>query len=382
MAVVTDGRKRYKSYKSAPNRQRFIDRNKAKIKKQIDDIINESSIKDAGKKRYVRISDTEEYSVTTDPSQGIRKRVYAGNDRYLTGDKVPKQQGGQGNGKSGHGGKGSEDEFIFQLTTKEFWDLYFGDLELPNYVKETLLKHKTFKHERAGYSKVGTPSKIDLKKTMENAIARRISTRAKGKTPRFLDEIDIRYRNYEPKPKTKKKAVIFFIMDVSASMGEREKAIAKKFYILLYIFLKKQYDDVDIVFIKHTHNATECTEHEFFYGKETGGTAIYPAFELMNQIRKERYKEESWNIFVAQASDGDAMKDDADRAIALLYEEILPAIQFMFYTEVYNGWPGGTATLVEYYEAYLKAENYRAAHIHDEDDVLSEFRKMFKKEKT
>ena len=110
------------------------------------------------------------------------------------------------------------------------------------------------------------------------------------------------------------KAVMFCLMDVSASMGEREKELAKRFFILLHLFLKRKYERVDIVFIRHTDEAAEVDEQEFFYGRETGGTVVSSALKAMMQVREARYPVSDWNVYCAQASDGD--NSGSDRATA------------------------------------------------------------------
>ncbi len=128
----------------------------------------------------------------------------------------------------------------------------------------------------------------------------------------------MRYNRFTRVVVPRAKAVMFCLMDVSASMGEREKDLAKRFFILLHLFLKRKYERVDVVFIRHTHEAKEVDEHEFFYGRETGGTVVSSALEQMIEIRDKRYSPAEWNIYCAEASDGDNSGGDTEHCVELL----------------------------------------------------------------
>jgi uncharacterized sporulation protein YeaH/YhbH (DUF444 family) len=153
----------------------------------------------------------------------------------------------------------------------------------------------------------------------------------------YIDPIDVRFNRFEPRPVPRTKAVMFCLMDVSASMGEREKDLAKRFFILLHLFLKRSYDKVEIVFIRHTHEAKEVDEKEFFYGRESGGTVVSTALKKMLEIREKRYPVADWNIYCAQASDGDNSGSDTVRCVEMLTDAILPLTQYYAYIEIGAG---------------------------------------------
>ena len=144
----------------------------------------------------------------------------------------------------------------------------------------------------------------------------------------------MRYRRFEAHPKPVAQAVMFCLMDVSGSMTEHMKDLAKRFYVLLYIFLKRRYKNVEVVFIRHTHQASEVDEDTFFNSPETGGTVVSTALEEMQRVIDERYSPDNWNIYAAQASDGDNTASDNDKTAALLTTVILPACQYYAYLEV------------------------------------------------
>jgi uncharacterized protein len=225
-------------------------------------------------------------------------------------------------------------------------------------------------YHRAGYSVSGSPANLALNRTVRNSMSRRIALRRPkpeelqalldaiealdpaeeekrvelqeeyarkkrrtGIIP-YIDPLDVRYRRFESHPKPVAQAVMFCLMDVSGSMTEHMKDLAKRFYVLLYIFLRRRYKNVEVVFIRHTHQASEVDEETFFNSPETGGTVVSTALEEMQRVIEERYNPDSWNIYAAQASDGDNTASDNDKTAALLTNTLLPACQYYAYLEV------------------------------------------------
>jgi uncharacterized sporulation protein YeaH/YhbH (DUF444 family) len=150
----------------------------------------------------------------------------------------------------------------------------------------------------------------------------------------FLDPFDLRYRNRVREPKPTSKAVMFCLMDVSGSMDESRKDLAKRFFILLYLFLSRHYEKTEVVFIRHHTQAAEVTEDEFFHATESGGTVVSSALTLMNDIIRERYMGSEWNIYGAQASDGDNWQQDSSKCRELLDSKILPLVRYYAYVQV------------------------------------------------
>jgi hypothetical protein len=165
--------------------------------------------------------------------------------------------------------------------------------------------------------------------------------KAKARRIPFIDPIDIRYRRFETMPKPVAQAVMFCLMDVSGSMSEHMKDLAKRFYMLLYVFLTRRYRHVEIVFIRHTERAEEVDEETFFRGPASGGTMVSSALEVMQEIVRSRFRPADWNIYAAQASDGDNSLADGVVVSRLLTEMILPVSQFFAYLEVAEA--GGSA---------------------------------------
>jgi uncharacterized sporulation protein YeaH/YhbH (DUF444 family) len=303
---------------------------------------------------------------------GTRDMVLPGNKKFIEGDVLPRS--GEGSGRSSEPGEGDgEDAFRFVLSRDEFVDLFLDDLELPDLAKRKLAEAENQGLHRAGYATSGSPANISVSRTVRLAMARRVALRrprpeaiaeleaeiaecdearraellaqleamkAKVRRIPFIDPIDIRYRRFETIPKPVAQAVMFCLMDVSGSMTEHMKDLAKRFYMLLYVFLKRRYRHVEIVFIRHTDRAEEVDEDTFFHGPASGGTLVSSALQAMHDIVRSRFRPADWNIYAAQASDGDNSHSDAAVASRLLTEMILPVSQFFAYLEV--GETGGS----------------------------------------
>src|SRR3954452_10059352 len=331
------------SAKSLENRQRFLRRAKALVQGAVKKTSQDRDIKDVleGGEVSIPLEGMDEPRFRREG--GTRDMVLPGNKKYIEGDILqrPNQSGGKG---SGPGEGDSEDAFRFVLNRDEFVDLFLDDLELPDLAKRKLAEVESEGIRRAGYATSGSPANISIPRTVSRAMARRVALRrpkpeeiaaleaellicgdearraelvaeietlkAKAKRIPFIDPIDIRFRRFETTPKPIAQAVMFCLMDVSGSMTEHMKDLAKRFYTLLYVFLKRRYRHVEIVFIRHTHQAEEVDEDTFFHATETGGTVVSTALEEMARIVAQRYRPEDWNIYAAQASDGDNTSSD------------------------------------------------------------------------
>lgn len=356
--------------KSLANRQRFLRRAKAQIQRAVRQTAGDRDITDLERGGEVSIpaDGVREPSFRRSGDGGVRDHILPGNKHFTEGDTVDRPPGGSAS--AGHGGEG-EDDFRFALTREEFLDLFLEDLELPDLAKRRLAAVEVQGLRRAGYSVTGSPVNLALLRSMRNALSRRIAMRRpkaaelakleeeiallekegeseqltalreelerlRNRTRQFpyIDPLDLRYRRFEPVSRPVAQAVMFCLMDVSGSMTEHMKDLAKRFYMLLYIFLTRRYKHVEIVFIRHTHEAKEVDEETFFHSPETGGTVVSSALREMQRIVQERYPPENWNIYAAQASDGDNSPNDGATSAALLRDVILPACQYYAYLEV------------------------------------------------
>jgi uncharacterized sporulation protein YeaH/YhbH (DUF444 family) len=367
--------------KNLANRQRFMRRAKSLIRKAVHDSATNRSIKDADQGGEVALptQGMHEPSFRRAGGTGIREHLLPGNKQYIEGDTIARPEGG-GDGEGSEGSQDGEgqDDFRFALSRDEFVELFLEDLELPDLAKRKVVDAESVSWQRAGYSVSGSPANLAINRTVRNSLSRRIALKRPkaediaqlkaeidaietdavalsdaalmarleelkaelGRKQRrtslipYIDPLDVRYRRFDPVPKPVAQAVMFCLMDVSGSMTEHMKDLAKRFYSLLYIFLRRRYKHVDVVFIRHTHVAAEVDEDTFFHSPETGGTVVSTALEEMRRVVKERYDPDAWNIYAAQASDGDNTASDNERTARMLTDDILPVCQYYAYLEV------------------------------------------------
>ncbi len=421
---ITD-RRLNPSGKNLSNRQRFLDRVKKKIENSVAKGLKERGVNDQSEAE-VNISrdGIEEPHFQYDSETGVWDYLLPGNKEYQVGDEIerPDKGGGSGGYEGSADGEG-EDDFRFYLSYDEYINAIFGDLELPDMVKESQKKVVNYVFRRAGYTTVGPASNLALEQTVIRGIARRIALRApkylriheleellEKETDEcirlqiemeiaalraaaagvpFLDKCDLRYHNTVKQPIPITQAVMYCLMDVSGSMTEHMKDLAKRFYILLYVFLKRQYKDVEVVFIRHSHVAAEVDEDTFFHSPETGGTVVSTAYEEMDKIVKNRYPIDQWNIYCAQASDGDnTLSDNEICRQKLMF--MLPWMQYLTYIEVSRNEhfpPGHMQRESDLWQmmkgiAHVFPEKVAMRHLSDKNEVVEVFRSLFKKKES
>ncbi|MBS0470884.1 MAG: YeaH/YhbH family protein [Proteobacteria bacterium] len=414
--------------KSLANRQRFLRRARTQIREAVQKSLKDSGVTDLDKDRKIKISTkgTKEPRFRLDPrASGERDFVLPGNKEFSPGDTIDKPKSGAGGGgkDASDGGEG-DDDFEFTMTQEEVLDIFFEDLELPNLVRTTLKETPNKVWKRAGISTAGSPTQINLVRTMRNSYGRRLALKrptpedvkaletaldeaeraddrekitalkeqlakaeAKRKWISFIDPIDVRFNSFTEQPTPTSQAVMFCLMDVSGSMGEREKDLAKRFYMLLHLFLRRRYKKVDVVFIRHTHDAQEVNEQEFFYSRQSGGTIVSTALEKMLEIQKERYATADWNIYAAQASDGYTQSGDARTCVEMLNQLIMPLCQYYAYIEILDEREmevfASDESGAELWRAYRTVaeewDNFETKRIAKPADIFPVFRELFKK---
>jgi len=378
--TIIDKRKTGKN-KSVGNRQKFIKRYKSRIKRSIDSISSDKGITDILKDRKVVIDqdEIEEPNFNFDMAKGERDVIFTGNKTLHKGDKIHRPPPSDEEGTEGSDTGEGFDEFSFTLTKEEFLELYFSDMKLPEFIKESMKGTAKWKMKRSGYSKEGIPPRLDLVKTLKQAMARRISTKSK----RYLDDIDLRYKHFTKHPFPVKQATMILLMDISGSMGEFEKGLAKKFFLLLYLFLNKVYKDVEVIFISHTQDAQEVTEQEFFYGEETGGTVVSSGLQMVKDIIDSRINLNETNVYIAQASDGDNWPGEED-LIASLMEDLLSKVQYFAYIQTeeaerkeYKAKYGIDDIYTLYAALEASHRNLNAKYVSSEDEVYPVLRSLF-----
>jgi len=403
-------------HKSVVNRDRFLRRYRDQIKDAVARSVKRRGVTDLDHGEQVSIPKRHIREPYFGHGRGgIGESVHTGNEHYIAGDELDRPPPGQGGGSGSSDDGEGEDDFTFTLSRDEYLNYIFDDLALPNLVKEHLIQPRETKTVRIGYASDGMPANLHVVRSIKGAIGRRIALSAplakkleeleaeiallradpddrradiaeleehihalRGRIlgiP-FLDPFDLRYVNRVKQPKPSNRAVMFCLMDVSGSMDENRKDIAKRFFILLYLFLTRSYDTIEVVFIRHHTQATEVDEAEFFDSRETGGTIVSSALRLMLEVIKDRYPIEEWNIYGAQASDGDNWHDDSPNCRQLLADQILPLVQYYAYIEITEGEP---QNLWDEYES-LKEDhrNFAIQRIATREDIYPVFRELFK----
>jgi len=408
--------------KSLGNRQRFLRRAKAEIREAVRDSLRRRKVSDVdgGEDVRIRSKSLREPQFGLGREQGERDFVLPGNKEFSPGDVIRKpERGGGGRGQKGSQDGDGEDDFVFSLTREEFLDIFFEDLQLPNLVKAKLKTLKSAEAMRAGFTTDGPPAKLNRVQTLRKSLARRIALRrprkaeideleeeiakAEAADPRdeerigelkarlstlqyqrrvvgYIDPLDLTYNRTERRPKPKTQAVMFCLMDVSASMTEELKELAKRFFMLLHLFLTRHYSEVDVVFIRHTTKAQEVDEETFFRATETGGTVISSALDEMMRVVKDRYPVDDWNIYAAQASDGHNFDDDMARCMDMLENEILPICQYYAYIEVYSDdhlSPFLSVVWSGYDTIDSRHENFAMRRVSGPGDIYPVFRELF-----
>ncbi|MBC3933589.1 MAG: YeaH/YhbH family protein [Undibacterium curvum] len=408
--------------KSAPNRERFLRRYKGQIKEAVARAVKGRSITDMenGERISIPVKDVGEPSFGH-ARGGVWEGVHPGNEQYQKGDQIARPQGGGGGGKGkGQGGNSeeiSEDDFAFQLSREEFMNYFFEDLELPNMVKTQLTSTTDFKSQRAGYKTSGTASSLHVLRSLRGAMGRRIAVG--GKSSRrlklaleeleaalaepvqdglrisalreeirhlrtriaaipFLDPFDLRYSNRIKVPKPASQCVMFCLLDVSGSMDEQKKDTAKRFFILLYLFLTRAYEKIEVVFIRHHTTAQEVDENAFFNSRESGGTIVSSALVLLEQTIRTRYAAGDWNVYVAQASDGDNWDNDSIACRDILRQRIMSLVQYYAYVEITEGEPQNL--WLEYERVAEEFAHFAMQKIENPADIYPVFRELFKKQ--
>lgn len=402
--------------KSAVNRSRFIRRFKSQISRAVKEAISRRGIADIdqGGKIGIPAGDISEPQFRLGRG-GIRQDVLPGNDRYHADDEMKRPRDREGEADSAGM---QQDNFAFSLSREEFLDIFFEDLALPNLVKTQLSRIDEFKRVRAGFTSTGVPANLNIVRSMRGAAGRRIAigtpyrkalrqmqsdlerleSCGDGDSQRasdlrrdivrlqrkldnlpFIDTFDLRFNNRIRIPAPSTQAVMFCLMDVSGSMDEGKKQAAKRFFMLLYLFLTRTYNHIEIVFIRHHTSALEVDEDDFFRSRESGGTVVSSALELMHKIIVERYASSVWNIYGAQASDGENWDADSPRCRDMLNVSLLPCLQYYAYIEISAAEP---QNLWHEYERVREANPARFAmqRIVGLPDIYPVFRELFRRQ--
>jgi len=417
-SVIVD--RRAQKGKSTANRQRVLKRLDRALKAQVDKLVARHKLQETDKAVEVTIErkDVTEPHFSLDPVSGNTAKIIPGNDQYRVGDKIPYSPGqGRGGGQgSGEGHADEEDSFRFVLSREEYLSLLFDELELPPLVRKELLQIDETRFKRGGVVRYGNPGSVCVTRTFKASLGRRIAAEAQQEealqaaeaalvlargsadperilaaelalkdlrdSPTeipFLDPVDLRHRSLIEIQSPCTAAVMFCLMDVSSSMDEKRKDLAKRFFTLLYLFLTRKYKKVDLVFIRHTDQAQEVDEDTFFNGTQAGSTKVLSALSKMHEIMDARFPASQYNIFGAQASDGDSFGGDSTESSAYLLSRLLPSSRYFVYAEVGERPVQGTTSLWAAYRS-IKSDHFNMATVSARSEVYPALAKLFQRE--
>lgn len=425
--------------KSTNNRQKLLRRIKDSIRHAKPEDIGNDGVKNAangtGANSYtnpikVARNALAEPTFCYDSEVGAREIVLVGNDHFLKGDQFPVGRGG-GSGGRGNGngpGEDGEDDFIINVSRTEFYDVFFEDCELPDLQESHEKDLPEHVMKRAGFQNQGNPGQLSIIRSFKLSMARRLALTRESReelqeleyelealldpsyegdttlwaqrmgfiTKRIqelkdkingvslYEDIDLKYRKSEKVQVKASDAVLGMIMDISGSMDEDKKRMARKFFSLQYAFIKRKYPQTDLIFVAHTSDAEEMTEEEFFTTRKSGGTIVSPSWALIHQIIKDRYDSTQTNIYLSYAGDGDNWDSDNALVIKEIEESgLLSKIRHAVYVQVGHvaSYMSGATALWNVMKSISDSSNKKLAPIKlsDDSEVFDAFKNLYGK---
>jgi uncharacterized protein len=366
------------------DQERHKERVREAIKKNLGSIVSNESIILSDGKRVVKvpIRSLDEYKFRFDHRK--KKHVGTGDGKTKVGDVIAREgQPGQGPGQGpGAGDSPGKEYFEAEVDIDEIAKLIFEDLHLP-YLEDKAkqaVQSKTTKFTEIRRS--GILSNLDKRRSIIENIKRQARETGRAHMGPFKKE-DLRYKTWEEQIKYESNAVVLAMMDVSGSMGEFKKYIARSFYFWMVRFLKTKYDQVKIVFISHHTEAKEVTEEQFFTQGESGGTVVSSAYKLALDVMAERFPAKDWNIYPFHFSDGDNYYSDNDEAVRLA-DELIGTCNLFGYGEIgeegASSYRRSSGALLSIFKDRLKNQDrFVGVRIDDKEDVYPALKEFFGK---
>lgn len=401
--------------RSAEDRRRHRELVEESIKKNLGSIIAEESIigKSRDKKIKIPIRGIKEFQFIYGKN---KPGVGSGDGSEKRGDKFSSGDPQNGNGKGKAGNQDGEEIYETEITIEEVIRYLFDDLNLPDIDKKQLSQLEEKSYRKLGYQRKGIPPRLAKKRSAIEKIKRKQATkralyeieqqaekscedidltdeddcnsendrytsqeckvRPEGRFP-FIED-DLRYYRIKEDNKRDYNAVVLCIMDVSGSMDQTKKYLARSFYFLLYQFLHLKYANVEVVFIAHTTTAKEVNEKEFFHRGESGGTYISSGYEKALEIIAERYSPANWNIYAFHCSDGDNWSEDNKKAVDSA-RKLCEVSNLFGYGEIVPGYYSMGSTIKSELVSKIDSKNFVAITINKKEDVLPGLKKLLEK---
>jgi uncharacterized protein len=367
--------------KGPQDQQRHKERIKEAIKQNLPGIVSEENIILSDGKRVIKvpIRSLEEYRFRYDDNSG--QHGGSGEGDSQVGDVIGRaggQKKGAGKGQGPAGEEPGVDYYEAEVSVDEIAALIFEDLGLPNLQEKRLKEIESDALRFTDIRKKGAMSNLDKRRTLLENVKRN-AAHGNPHVGGFRND-DLRFKTWETKTEYQSNAVVISMMDVSGSMGEFEKYIARSFYFWMVRFLRTKYNNVEIVFISHHTEAKEVTEDEFFHKGESGGTQVSSAYQLALDIIKARYSPQDWNIYPFHFSDGDNLPWDNEVCVRLV-KELMAECNLFGYGEIREGYRGSSSTLMS---AFSKVEDHKfvSVTISDKKAVYPALQRFFSKSPT
>tara|TARA_Y100001963_G_scaffold158682_2_gene259177 strand:- start:439 stop:1683 length:1245 start_codon:yes stop_codon:yes gene_type:complete len=335
--------------RAASDRMRHKKKIDKAIKDSIKDVIAEESIIGQNGKKKIRIPvrGIKEYRFIYGNNEDNKTVGSGGDHNVKRGQKIGQKRSGKGSGQgTGKASNEKGDEYYdVEVTLEELAEYLFADLELPDLEKKQFkfVSQETIK--RKGYRFKGIRPRLSKKETLKRKLrrqkmAQKVGTYDPDSDERFpFHQDDLKYHHIKPKIKENSSAVIFFLMDVSGSMSQARKYLARSFFFLLYQFLNHKYEKVDVVFISHSTYASRVTEDDFFKVGTFGGTIVSSALDLELEIIDKEYHPNTWNIYTFYCGDGENWSSDNEKCLDL-FKQLKELSQLTGYCEINEAYEG------------------------------------------
>jgi sporulation protein YhbH len=366
------------------DQDRHKERVKEAIKKNLGSIVsNEAIILSDGKRTVkVPIRALDEYKFRFDYRK--KKHVGQGDGKTRVGDVIGREsQPGQGQGGTGQAGQdGGGEYYEAEVNIDEIAALIFEDLQLP-FLEEKAKKAVQSKTTRFNeIRRTGVMANLDKRRMILENIKRNAREEGRARFGSVRKE-DLRFKTWEENLRYESNAVVISMMDVSGSMGEFKKYIARSFFFWMVRFLRTKYDNVEIVFISHHTEAREVSEEQFFTQGESGGTVVSSAYQLALEIINQRYRPSDWNVYPFHFSDGDNYYSDNEEAVRLA-DQLISTCNLFGYGEIgeegASSYRRSSGALLSIFNDRLKnKERFAGVRIDDKEDVYPALKQFFGK---
>ena len=322
----------------------------------------------------VRMLEHARFRLSDSQTESVRN---AGQGQGQPGDVLrPVQTGGDDDEADGDNSEG-EVRLLLELKVDDIVDWLWEELKLPDMQPKRKLSLNEPEYVREGWDKHGARARLDRRRTVKEAVKRR----AVQQNPVPFSNEDLRFRQLVQKRRPATSAVVLFTLDVSASMTEAERKLAKTFFFFVLQGIRRKYGKVETRFIAHTTQAWEFSEKEFFQVTGTGGTGASTAFKLAIDMIEADYDPAQYNGYLFYASDGENFTEDRAAAMAGL-TQLTSMLNYVGYVETVPGSPRASETEMKMICSQLERDGASIGNcvLNQPDDIWKAIRKFFVQE--